>query len=376
MKKPSYIVMGALMLALCAGSFGACAKGGHTHVFSDKWNSTADSHWHYCTVSGCNVRGDEDEHSNWELVKTTTAPTCYASGVGEYACGICGYKKTDIIPATGEHVFDGDWEYQKGSDRHFKRCATRGCSARYTEPHVPGKLTWKASATLFEDGYSTIECTECGAELQRVIDPATGVAHSFDVSFLLGISVPAGTPDRSQWTQNDPLPFFFFNDDSNSVASGLEPDDMWHVYLVKDSNDSSTYGYRLNFVNGKKADGSGTSVSPYQEYKYSDGSDSYDEWAGVKVYSVDPATGEEDLISLTDSIVLETSSGNFRMKKTGSYHFRMQFTYGFDDIVTAQVEFVADVLEIADYRTKVQQFLAAHPDSAQKTQLSSTAVDI
>ena len=70
------------------------------HKFDGAWEKNETAHWHVCTVNGCNVRADEAGHTfgEWTVVKAATATV---TGSKEAVCAVCGYKKTEVIPALG-----------------------------------------------------------------------------------------------------------------------------------------------------------------------------------------------------------------------------------------------------------------------------------
>lgn len=71
------------------------------HSFDGDWEKNDTDHWHVCTVEGCEVKGDEAAHTfgTWTVTKKATATE---AGSKEAVCDVCGYKKTEVIPATGD----------------------------------------------------------------------------------------------------------------------------------------------------------------------------------------------------------------------------------------------------------------------------------
>ena len=45
-----------------------------------------------------------------EYAPSVTEPTCGEDGLTTYTCSLCGHSYTEIIPATGEHVYDDDYD--------------------------------------------------------------------------------------------------------------------------------------------------------------------------------------------------------------------------------------------------------------------------
>ena len=76
----------------------------HTHSWDTKWTSDTDYHWHKCTApmgeGGCVEINDKAAHT-WDAGKVTKEAGAYTTGVKTYECTVCGFKKTEDIPATG-----------------------------------------------------------------------------------------------------------------------------------------------------------------------------------------------------------------------------------------------------------------------------------
>lgn len=59
----------------------------------------------------CNTCGEVREVSGHTYSsKVTTAATCGKAGVKTYTCSVCGDSYTEVIPATGKHVYDDDYD--------------------------------------------------------------------------------------------------------------------------------------------------------------------------------------------------------------------------------------------------------------------------
>ena len=82
----------------------------HTHSFATTWTKDAISHWHKCNGVGCNERQDEADHT-WDTGTVKTAAGEYTQGKMEYACTVCGQKKTVDIPATGGQETQGNFTF-------------------------------------------------------------------------------------------------------------------------------------------------------------------------------------------------------------------------------------------------------------------------
>lgn len=73
------------------------------HDFSTKWSTSSDKHWHEC--SRCDEIFEENEHS-WNDGEIIKHPTQTETGEKEFTCTMCGYTKTEEIPATGNQGED------------------------------------------------------------------------------------------------------------------------------------------------------------------------------------------------------------------------------------------------------------------------------
>ncbi|MDE6676876.1 MAG: hypothetical protein K2K12_04100 [Clostridia bacterium] len=105
-KKAILATLTAATLALGCGAFVAC--GGHTHTYSDKWDSNAEGHWHSATCDDLK-EGDKDYTNG------------YAAHVwgDDNECDVCHYIKTE---QGGEHTHSYT-EWGKSDTEHWKYCA-------------------------------------------------------------------------------------------------------------------------------------------------------------------------------------------------------------------------------------------------------------
>lgn len=87
----------------------------------------------------------------------TTAPTCATTGIKTYTCTICSNKKTETVPATGNHTY-GDWHYDDVTN-HRRDCTNTKCSAYETSSHTGGTATCTAKA----------KCSVCGGEYGELL---------------------------------------------------------------------------------------------------------------------------------------------------------------------------------------------------------------
>lgn len=105
------LTISAVSVASC---FTAC---GHDHPFISEWTTTETKHYHLCT---CGEIMDEGEHEFKEGVVSVPS-TCKSTGVMEYECRICGYKKTETITNL-QHRWKEDFD----ETEHYTICESCG----------------------------------------------------------------------------------------------------------------------------------------------------------------------------------------------------------------------------------------------------------
>ena len=90
------------------------------HKPGTAWEKDADQHYHIC--QSCRQKVDAASH-NWNSGTQTKAPTCDKPGEKQVKCTVCGYTRTETVPATGKHSFvNGTCSvcgYKEGSCEHF-----------------------------------------------------------------------------------------------------------------------------------------------------------------------------------------------------------------------------------------------------------------
>lgn len=313
MKKFIMAALSLFFFTQCALGFSACNAGKeHEHVFEEEWRHNAQTHWHFCTVPGCNERGFEEAHTDWELIETTVQPTCFTRGEGKFKCAVCGEIKQDYIEPTGDHEWS-DWK--AAEEYHYKVCAKKeqGCTAEIHEEHVPGKPVLQSVAREYKDGVETVSCTVCNRLLQEIITPATRVAHAFKMTIT-----------------SDNEAFLYFS----------ELDENWHMTV----NVGSWYDY--SYSDGFTAGEEPTSIFDYDKVLS----------AGVKVSMIDMKT--DNSYTLLESADLPSINapancfnGRFRIQESGQYKMIFRFTYigykGYKE--TSRVEFVVDSYNWNEY---------------------------
>lgn len=120
---------------------------------------------------------DEEIASAWKLTTTVDA-TCATDGYKEYKNTLTNEKKTETIPATGQH------DYQV-TDSVDATCTEKGsvtytcsvCGDSYTEEtdmlEHSYEIVDQKDATCTEDGYTKYECSVCGDSYEETVK-ATG----------------------------------------------------------------------------------------------------------------------------------------------------------------------------------------------------------
>ena len=92
------------------------------------------------------------------------APTCHSDGTHEEKCVDCGWKRSETLPATGEHVYDESVEASR-----IIKCSTEYCSSVYIR-EFDGKYKEEIRYVFSEsdlEKFNTIH-----AELEAIIDAA------------------------------------------------------------------------------------------------------------------------------------------------------------------------------------------------------------
>ncbi len=90
MKKILSIVLAVMMCFAAVTTLVSC---GHKHEYKTDWSSDATHHWHACNDAECTEPADKAEHT-WDAGTEKEFPNT------EYACTVCGYKKTVAATTT------------------------------------------------------------------------------------------------------------------------------------------------------------------------------------------------------------------------------------------------------------------------------------
>lgn len=135
---------------------------GHQHSYT--WKSDATGHWQVCTV--CGAEGSRDSHAYGAGV-TAKEPTCAEEGQVQFTCGVCGYVKTETLPALAHTWGDPEITYAQNGEDGEKVYTCSVCSTTKSEP-----IAWKLGLAV-ESG-SKVDLT-MGADYTAVATlPAKG----------------------------------------------------------------------------------------------------------------------------------------------------------------------------------------------------------
>ncbi|MGM9969976.1 MAG: InlB B-repeat-containing protein [Anaeroplasma sp.] len=123
------------------------------HTFANEWSKDETNHWHACTIDGCTYKGALAAHT-WEE-EIINNPTYDNDGTKKFTCTVCGYEKTESIPALGYTI---TFDSKGGSE---VEAINKKSNETISAPSVPTKegcefLGWYtsndpiATATKFE----------------------------------------------------------------------------------------------------------------------------------------------------------------------------------------------------------------------------------
>jgi len=122
------------------------------HSFDTEWTVTEETHYHACTIPGCEEIKDEKAH-DWGKGEITVKPNCMEKGEIVYTC-ICGETKTEEI-AEDPHEFSDKLLYNDKYHYHF--CMNKGCTA--TDELIEHE--WSEPEISFSDDKTMIETFKC-----------------------------------------------------------------------------------------------------------------------------------------------------------------------------------------------------------------------
>lgn len=117
---------------------------------------------YYCAKCGEAFKVYEiANYSHNEELIDYVEPTCVTDGYKEYLCYTCGHRRTETVPATGEHTEILNQDYAHPTNHEYV-CSVCGEHTRF-EAHIKGKVIEFVSPICGErDGYTEYYCSKCG----------------------------------------------------------------------------------------------------------------------------------------------------------------------------------------------------------------------
>ena len=97
MKKITSLILAAVMLLSLGTSLTSCS---HECVFSDKWSSDDESHWHECKKLFCKEMADVENHT-WGEGTVITPATQEKDGKSSFTCTVCDHTKEAKVAYAG-----------------------------------------------------------------------------------------------------------------------------------------------------------------------------------------------------------------------------------------------------------------------------------
>ena len=196
----------------------------HSHTISEEWSFDNDYHWHAASCNIAEHNADRASHT-WDAGVVTTPATELTDGEKKYTCTVCGFIKTEVIPAGHEHTYPDYWSYRQvaGNVQKYKVCTlcTHEVSeaAQYADIFTVdgGSLSvkwiealerceiitgeWTIPSAVGEDDVTVIESDAFYGEtgLTAVVFPDTvteiGDEPFYGCTNLVSVSIPASVTD-------------------------------------------------------------------------------------------------------------------------------------------------------------------------------------
>ena len=151
-----------LLLALVLG-LSACkeqpTEQEHVHTFSTEWSTNDTYHWHAATCEHTSEKADRAKHKL--VISITKEATHTTPGEKVTTCSVCGYSKTEVIPAqTQLHSYSSEWTHDENYHWHATTCG-HDAKGSY-EPHTWDSVEVLTPATCDAEGTAQYTC-KCGA---------------------------------------------------------------------------------------------------------------------------------------------------------------------------------------------------------------------
>ncbi len=140
------------------------------HSFDGAFEHNENGHWQLC--SACGTASEAQAHA-FGNARVTKAATCAEAGEKISSCA-CGFDKTEVIAATGNHIYD-ESDIRFDENGHWFVCRT--CSGVFeSSEHSLERETIKAP-TCTEPGEESVDCA-CGYHSESAEIPALGHAYT------------------------------------------------------------------------------------------------------------------------------------------------------------------------------------------------------
>ena len=148
----------------------------HEHTYNEDYSSDEYVHW-YAASCGHDIKVSLAVHS-WDKGTVVTAPTESTEGETKYVCVICGYEKTETVPAIPHtHTYESGWT----SDAyvHWNNADCGHDIKENLAVHSWDKGTVISAPTESAEGTTKYTCVICGYE-KTEITPALTHTHSYE----------------------------------------------------------------------------------------------------------------------------------------------------------------------------------------------------
>lgn len=158
------------------------SNNGHKHNWSSTWTYDAASHWHECD-DDCSISNNRDKdgfgsHSYGSWIIDVSATTSQ-SGSRHRDCGVCQYRQTSYIPATGSSGGSGN---NSGNSNYNSDSSSYNSD---NSSNTPDQVK-KTSTTL----YTTIKRLPDGSNITtKTQDDGTIITNTRDASGNMAIGV-------------------------------------------------------------------------------------------------------------------------------------------------------------------------------------------
>lgn len=130
-----------------------CIQNNCSHSYTAYSKTSEYQHGRSCTLCGKQEAADHV----WNAGSTQQSATCSTAGSSLQTCVQCGYQRTVILPATGNHSYSA-WKLLDDSS-HSRSCSY--CGRQEVLPHNTG------SEYLTDEDYHWFDCATCGEKIGK-----------------------------------------------------------------------------------------------------------------------------------------------------------------------------------------------------------------